>query len=31
VVFMGGGFILIDLLVDTRGASLGPRVRDVHA
>jgi len=31
VVFVGGGFILIDLLADTRGASLDSRVRDGHA
>jgi len=31
VVFIGGGFILTDFLVDTRDASLDPRVRDVRA
>ncbi len=31
VVFIGGGFILIDFLVDTLDASLDPRVRDVRA
>jgi hypothetical protein len=31
VVFIGGGFLLIDFLADTRDASLDPRVRDGHA
>ena len=31
VVFIGGGFILIDVLVDTVDAALDPRVRDVRA